>query len=56
MNKGAQMKNLVSTAVFLASLALLAGCPSKPKEKPPEAPVPTGDSTAGCRRPERHHG
>jgi peptidoglycan-associated lipoprotein len=51
MNKGAQMKNLVSTAVFLASLVLLAGCPSKPKEKPPEAPVPTGDSTAGVDDP-----
>src|SRR5215207_11309459 len=50
MNKGAQMKNFVSTAVVLASLVVLAGCSSKPKEVPPEPPVPTGD-TAGVEDP-----
>jgi peptidoglycan-associated lipoprotein len=40
------MKVFVSTAVFLASFVLLAGCKSKPAETPP-APPPTTDSTAG---------
>jgi len=37
------MKNVVLTAVLMTSLALLAGCPSKPKEQP--AP-PQQQSTA----------
>jgi peptidoglycan-associated lipoprotein len=39
--KGVQMKNFAMTAVFLVSLGLLAGCPSKPKEVPAPAPTPT---------------
>jgi len=41
------MKNFTTTtAVLLVSLALLAGCKSKPPEQP-AAPPPTTDSTAG---------
>jgi peptidoglycan-associated lipoprotein len=43
--KGVLMKNLVSTVVLLASLALLAGCPAKPKEVPAPAPTPTTDTS-----------
>lgn len=43
------MKHVVTTAVFVASLALLAGCPSKPPEQPPPPPqateAPVVDST-----------
>ena len=40
------MKNFVSTAVLVASLALLAGCPSKPQEQPPPPPqTPTTDTS-----------
>jgi len=40
------MKNFTTTAVLLVSLALMAGCKTKPPEQPP-APPPTTDSTAG---------
>lgn len=40
------MKVFVSTAVLMASMALLAGCKSKPPEAPP-APPPSTDSTSG---------
>jgi peptidoglycan-associated lipoprotein len=39
------MKNLVSTAVLIASLALLAGCPSKPPEQPPAPQQPSADTS-----------
>ena len=39
------MKKLVSISALLASLALLAGCPSKPKEVPPPPPTPTTDTS-----------
>ena len=39
------MKNLVSISALLASLTLLVGCPSKPKEIPPPPPTPTSDTT-----------
>lgn len=39
------MKNIVSTAVLVAALALLAGCPSKPPEQPPQAEQPTTDTS-----------
>ena len=45
MMKGVQMKNIVSTVVLLASLALFAGCSSKPKEVPPPPPAPTTDTS-----------
>jgi peptidoglycan-associated lipoprotein len=45
------MKNLVSISALLASLALLAGCPSKPKEIPPPPPTPTTDNTSGVGDP-----
>jgi peptidoglycan-associated lipoprotein len=35
----------VSLAVLVASLALLAGCPSKPPEQPPQAQTPTTDTS-----------
>jgi peptidoglycan-associated lipoprotein len=38
------MKNLISTVVLVATLALLAGCPSKPPEEPPPPP-PTTDTS-----------
>jgi len=38
------MKNVVLTAVLMTSLAMLAGCPSKPKEQP--APQQQQQSTA----------
>ena len=38
------MKNLISTVVLVATLALLAGCPSKPPEAPPPPP-PTTDTS-----------
>jgi peptidoglycan-associated lipoprotein len=47
MFKGVQMKNLVMTVVAIASLGLLAGCPSKPKEVPPEAQAPVTADTSG---------
>jgi peptidoglycan-associated lipoprotein len=40
------MKRFVSTAVLLASLTLLAACPSKPPEKPAPPPESTA-STSG---------
>jgi peptidoglycan-associated lipoprotein len=39
------MKNLISTVVLVATLALLAGCPSKPPEEPPPPPQPTTDTS-----------
>jgi peptidoglycan-associated lipoprotein len=39
------MKNSVSLTLLVASLALLAGCPSKPKEVPPQAQTPTTDTS-----------
>lgn len=44
MMKGVQMKNLVSTVVVLAVLALAAGCKSKPEELP-APPAPTSDTS-----------
>jgi hypothetical protein len=41
------MKNLVSTVFVLASVALLAGCPSKP-ETQPEAPPQSTANTSGA--------
>jgi len=40
------MKHFLSTAVVLASLAVLAGCPSKPPPQPPPPAADTG-STSG---------
>jgi peptidoglycan-associated lipoprotein len=47
MTTGEQMKNLVSTTVLLATLTLLAGCPSKPPVQPPaeSAPTSTADTS-----------
>ena len=45
MKTGVQMKNLLSIAVLLASLALFAGCKSKPPEAPPAPPAPTTDTS-----------
>jgi peptidoglycan-associated lipoprotein len=45
MMKGEQMKNTVTTVLVLASLALLAGCPSKPPEQPPATQAPTTDTS-----------
>jgi peptidoglycan-associated lipoprotein len=39
------MKNLVSTAAVVASLWLLAACPSKPPEQPPAPPQSTTDTS-----------
>ena len=39
------MKNVVLTAVLMTSLAMLAGCPSKPKEQPAPPPQPTADTS-----------
>jgi peptidoglycan-associated lipoprotein len=40
------MKNVVLTTVLIASLGLLAGCPSKPKEQPqPPAQQSTADTS-----------
>ena len=39
------MKNLVSISAFLASLVLLAGCPSKKPDVLPPAPAPTTDTS-----------
>ena len=39
------MKRLVSIAVLVASLSLLAACPSKPPEKPAPAPETTASTT-----------
>jgi peptidoglycan-associated lipoprotein len=41
------MKNPVSIVLVLASVALIAGCPSKPKEQPPTAQTPTTSDTSG---------
>jgi peptidoglycan-associated lipoprotein len=45
MTTGVKMKNLVSIPVLLVSLALFAGCKSKPPELPPAAPAPTSDTS-----------
>jgi peptidoglycan-associated lipoprotein len=47
MMKVLNMKNSVSLTLLVASLALLAGCPSKPKEQPPVAQTPTTSDTSG---------
>jgi peptidoglycan-associated lipoprotein len=39
------MKNLMSTAVLLAALALVAGCGPKKAEVPPAPPTPTTDTS-----------
>ncbi|HET7812393.1 MAG TPA: peptidoglycan-associated lipoprotein Pal [Steroidobacteraceae bacterium] len=41
------MKHFLSTAVVLASLTLLAGCPSKPPTQPPPPAADNTGSTAG---------
>jgi len=41
------MKNSVSITLLVASLALLAGCPSKPKTQPDTAATPTTSDTSG---------
>src|SRR5690242_9771881 len=41
------MKNFVSSVVAVASLMLLAGCPSKPPEQPPAPTQPTTSDTSG---------
>ena len=38
-------KNFLSTAVLVATLALLAGCPGKPPEQPAQTQQPTGDTS-----------
>src|SRR5256885_1310346 len=43
--QGVPMKQIVSPAVAVASLMLLAGCPSKPPEQPPAAQQPTTDTS-----------
>src|ERR1044072_7851607 len=40
------MKNLISTAVIVASLALLAGCKNPPPEQPTQTQQPTTDTSA----------
>ena len=40
------MKNLFSTAVIVASLALFAGCKSPPPEQPTQTQQPTTDTSA----------
>ena len=45
------MKKLVPISVLLASLALLAGCPSKKPDVPPPAPTPTTSDTSGVTDP-----
>ena len=35
----------VSLVLLVTSLAMLAGCPSKPKEQPPQAQTPTTDTS-----------
>ena len=42
-----QMKNYVSITLLVAPLAMLAGCPSKPKEQPPAQQSPTTSDTSG---------
>ena len=39
------MKNSVTLTLLVASLAMLAGCPSKPKEVPPPAQTSTSDTS-----------
>ena len=41
------MKRFLSTAVLLASLTLLAACPSKPPEKPAPPPESTASTSTG---------
>ena len=41
------MKNVVLTAVLMTSLALLAGCPSKPKEQPAPPVQQSSADTSG---------
>jgi peptidoglycan-associated lipoprotein len=43
--KGESMKKFVPLALVIASLGLLAGCPSKPPEQPPPAPAQTTDTS-----------
>ena len=38
------MNNRFSLVLMVTSLVLLAGCPSKPKEQPPQAQTPTTDT------------
>src|SRR5688500_3461979 len=45
MIKGVNMKNLVPVSLLLASLALAAGCRSKPPEQPPAPPASTTDTS-----------
>jgi peptidoglycan-associated lipoprotein len=45
MIKGEQMKNLVTTAILVASLALFAGCKTKPPPAPETPPAPTSDTS-----------
>jgi peptidoglycan-associated lipoprotein len=52
LKTGAQMKNLVSISVLLASLALLAGCPSNKKGDTPPPPTPTTADTSGVENAE----
>jgi len=40
------MKKFVPLALVIASLGLLAGCPSKPPEQPPPPPAQTTDTSA----------
>lgn len=41
------MKNSVSITLLVASLALLAGCPNKPKTQPEQPQTPTTSDTSG---------
>ena len=41
------MKNSVSITLLVASLALLAGCPNKPKTQPDQPQTPTTSDTSG---------
>lgn len=45
------MKNLVSTAVLLATLTMFAGCKSKPPEQPPAPVEPPTTDTSGIDDP-----
>jgi peptidoglycan-associated lipoprotein len=46
MIKGVHMNKLVSTAVVLGALVLLASCGTKPEEVPPPPPAQTTDTSA----------
>ena len=41
------MKNVVLTTVLIASLGLMAGCPSKKPDQPPPPPQQTTSDTSG---------